>query len=152
MSVVFLFAGLFAMRKVFAKLPQGAKVDPLTGLLAKAGFIVSPEALRAQLPALSALLPFLLLILIAVRMPLPNPSAVFGLALALVTLLLSVARTFRVQPLAAVSLGCALALETVWLMHHFDATQTPVVALLWYLGFAAVFVVFPFVSRDSCRD
>jgi hypothetical protein len=153
MAVVFLFAGLFAMRNVFARLPEGAAVDPLAGLFAGAGLTgVSPEVLRAQLPALSALLPFLLLILITVRMPLPNPSAVFALALALVTLLLSVTRTFRVQPLAAVSLGCALALEAVWHLHQFDAARMPGVALLWYLGFAAAFVVFPFVSREQCRD
>jgi uncharacterized membrane protein len=154
MAIVFLFAGLFAMRKVFARLPEGgAAVDPLAGLFAGAGLTgVSPEALRAQLPALSALLPFLLLILIVVRMPLPNPSPVFALALALVALLLSVARTFRVQPLAAVSLGCALALEAIWHLHHFDTVQAPAVALLWYLGFAAAFVVFPFVSREQCRD
>ena len=153
MAVLFLFAGLFAMRKVFARLPEGAAVDPLAGLFAGAGLTgVSPAVLRAQLPALSALLPFLLLILITVRMPLPNPSPVFALALALVALLLSVTRTFRVQPLAAVSLGCALALEAVWHMHHFDANQIPGVALSWYLGFAAAFVVFPFVSREQCRE
>ena len=153
MAAVFLFAGLFAMRKLLARAPEGGAEDPLAKAFAGFGLTgVSPETLRAQLPALSALLPFLLLILITVRMPLPNPSAVFALALALVVLLLSVARTFRVLPLAAASLGCALALEAVWHTHHFNAAQTPVIPLLWNLGFAALFVAFPFLSRAQCRE
>ena len=153
MALVFFFAGLFAMRKLLARDPEGASDDPLAKMFVGLGLTgVSPETLRSQLPALSALLPFLLLILIAVRMPLPNPSSVFALALALIALLLSVARTFRAMPLAAVSLGCALALEAVWHMHHFSIGQTPTIALLWYLAFAAVFVVFPFLSRAQCRD
>ena len=153
MAAVFFFAGLFAMRKLFSRGPEGAADDPLAKAFANAGFTgISPEVLRAQLPALSALLPFLLLILITVRMPLPDPSAVFALALALVALLLSVARTFRVLPLAAVGLGCVLALEAVWHTHHFNAAQTPVIPLLWNLGFAAVFVGFPFASRAQCRE
>ena len=153
MALVFFFAGLFAMKKLFARDPEGAEEDPLAKVFAGIGLTgVSPETLRAQLPALSALLPFLLLILISVRMPLPNPSSVFALALALIALLLSVARTFRAMPLAAVSLGCALALEAVWHTHHFSIGQTPLIALLWYLVFAAVFVVFPFISRAQCRD
>ncbi len=124
MAAVFLFAGLFAMRKLLARAPEGGAEDPLAKAFAGFGLTgVSPETLRAQLPALSALLPFLLLILITVRMSLPNPSAVFALALALVVLLLSVARTFRVLPLAAVSLGCALALEAVKHTHHFNAAR-----------------------------
>ena len=153
MALVFFFAGLFAMRKLLARDPAGASDDPLAKMFAGLGLTgVSPETLRSQLPALSALLPFLLLILIAVRMPLPDPSSMFALGLALIALLLSVARTFRAMPLAAVSLGCALALEAVWHTHHFSIGQTPMIALLWYLVFAAVFVVFPFVSRAQCRD
>ena len=153
MAVVFFFAGLFAMRILLARAPEGGAEDPLVKAFAGFGLTgVSPETLRAQLPALSALLPFLLLILITVRMPLPNPSAVFALALALVVLLLSVARTFRVLPLAAVCLGCALALEAVWHTHHFNAAQTPLIPLLWNLGFAALFVAFPFLSRAQCRE
>jgi uncharacterized membrane protein len=153
MAALFFFAGMFALRRLLAPGPAGSSGDPLAKAFAGLGLTgVSPEALRAQLPALSALLPFLLLILITVRMPLPNPSSVFALALALVVLMLSVARTFRVLPLVAVSLGCTLALETVWQTHHVSPAQTPFVPLLWNLAFAAVFVAFPFVSRAQCRD
>lgn len=153
MAVVFFFAGLYAMRKLLARAGDGTSGDPLARAFSKIGLTgVSGDALRAQLPALSALLPFLLLILIVARLPLPNPSPVFALALALVVLLLSVARTFRLPPLIAVSLGCTLALESVWHSGHFNATHAPAVALLWHLAFATIFVVMPFVSRAQCGE
>src|SRR6266513_3002823 len=48
------------------------------------GDITDPGNLSVQLPALSAGMPFLLLIMVTLRLPLVNPSAVFGLALLLV--------------------------------------------------------------------
>lgn len=153
MAAVFFFTGMFALRKLIARKPEGTVGDPLVKAFAAIGLPgVSPDVLRAQLPALSALLPFLLLILIAARIPLPNPSLVFALALALIALLLSVARAFRVMILVAVGLGCVLALETLWHSRHFDVAQMPLIPLLWYLGFAAVFVVFPFANRAQCRN
>ncbi|MSU35412.1 MAG: DUF2339 domain-containing protein [Pedosphaera sp.] len=153
MAAVFFFAGMFVIRKLVAREPEGTTADPLAKAFAAFGLTgVSSELLRSQLPALSALLPFLLLILITSRIPLPNPSPVFALALALIALLLSVARTFRVLLLTAVGLGCVLALETLWHSRHFDVAQMPLVPLLWYLGFAAVFVGFPFANRTQCRD
>jgi len=44
------------------------------------GDITDPGNLSVQLPALSAALPFLLLIMVTLRLPLANPSPVFGLA------------------------------------------------------------------------
>ena len=49
--------------------------------------------LPAQIPALSAILPFLLLVLVVLRLPLTNPSPIFGLALLLVILLLGLGRS-----------------------------------------------------------
>src|SRR5881275_205308 len=51
------------------------------------GNITDPGNLSVQLPALSAGTPFLLLIMVTQRLPLVDPSAVFGLALLLVILL-----------------------------------------------------------------
>jgi hypothetical protein len=68
----------------------------------------------AQVPAVSAILPFLLLIMAVSRLPVVNPTPVFGLALLLVVLLLILARKLAMDVLVPVALGCVLALEFVW--------------------------------------
>jgi hypothetical protein len=105
-----------------------------------------PVDVRAQVPALSALLPFWLLILVTLRLPIADPSPVFGLALCLAALLLGLARAFRLDWLPAVGLGCVLALQHVWHLHHFRPDRAPV-ALAWYLGFFMLFAGFPFACR-----
>src|SRR5258705_12893009 len=108
------------------------------------GDITDPGNLSVQLPALSAALPFLLLIMVTLRLPLVNPSAVFGLALLLVILLLGMSELFLLAVLPAVALVSVLALEHAWHFQHFDSPQTSL-PLLWYLGFYALFTAFPFI-------
>jgi uncharacterized membrane protein len=97
-----------------------------------------------QVSALSATLPFLLLIMVTVRLPLANPSPVFGLALLLVILLLGMSEIFSLDLLPAVALVSVLALEHAWHVHHFDPTRATL-PLIWYLGFYALFSIFPFI-------
>ncbi len=78
-AVLFFAAGIFLARKLGDRFAAAAGSPPL---LAGWG---DP---RAQIPALSALLPFILLIMMTARLPLANPSPVFGLALLLVVLVL----------------------------------------------------------------
>ncbi len=111
------------------------------------GNITDPGNLSVQLPALSAGTPFLLLIMVTQRLPLVDPSAVFGLALLLVVLLLGLSEMLSLDVLPAVGLACVLALEHAWHFEHFNPSnpsraETP---LIWYLGFYAVFSIFPFV-------
>src|SRR5262245_3876885 len=108
------------------------------------GSINDPGNLSVQIPALSAAMPFLLLIMVTLRLPLVNPSAVFGLALLLVILLLGISEMLLVDVLPSVGLACVLALEHAWHFQHFDPSHaaTP---LIWYLGFYAVFSLFPFI-------
>src|SRR5438876_602603 len=108
------------------------------------GDITDPGNLSVQLPALSAALPFLLLIMVTLRLPLVNPSAVFALALLLVILLLGMSAILLLDVVPAVGLACVLALEHAWHIQHFDPTHA-MVPLVWYLGFYAVFSVFPFI-------
>lgn len=117
-AVVFGIASSFLFRKV----PK-AKFAPL-------------------LPVSSAVLPFLLLILATLRLQIANPSPVFGLALLLVIFLLGLVRISGITALAPTALGCVLALEWAWHQQSFHAEHatTP---LLWYLGFYAIFTVFP---------
>jgi uncharacterized membrane protein len=115
------------------------------------GNITDPGNLSVQLPALSAAMPFLLLIMVAQRLPLANPSAVFGVALLLIILLLGISEMLSLDVLPAVGLACVLALEHAWHFQHFNPSRaaTP---LIWYLGFYAVFSIFPFIFQRKFAE
>jgi hypothetical protein len=148
-AMFFFVVSVFAGRKVFGTVGEALGAQPRTDPLFQAlGWHPSPETLRAQIPALSAILPFLLLMMVVAKLPLADPSPVFGLALLMVVLLLGLARAFKLDALAAVGLACTLALEYVWRDQHFkpDAAAVP---LAWYLAFFAVFAAFPFLFRKA---
>jgi hypothetical protein len=108
------------------------------------GEFAAPANFAVQLPALAATLPFLLLVMATLRLPLANPSPVFGIALLLVVLLLGLAKIFSLDLLACVALGSTILLEYAWHFAHFKKEDSGI-PILWYLGFAAVFTVFPFI-------
>ena len=108
------------------------------------GRLSVPTNFAIQLPSLAATLPFLLLIMAVLRLPLSNPSPVFGLALLLVVLLLGITKIASVDLLACVALGSTILLEHVWHFAHFHKEKADL-PLLWYLVFAAIFTVFPFI-------
>ena len=108
----------------------------------------SPADVAAILPACSAVLPFLLLIMATLRLPLTNPSPIFGLALLLVVLLLGVTKLLSFDWMPAIGLVCVVALECAWHFHHFEPTPgliMPTLPLAWYLAFFAIFALFPFL-------
>jgi Predicted membrane protein (DUF2339) len=114
-----------------------------------------PENLAAMLPAASATLPFLLLIMATLRLHLVNPSPVFGLALLLVVLLLGLTKIFSFDGLPAIALVCVAALEAAWHFNQFkpaDPNQPLNLVLAWYLIFFAVFTLFPFVFLKKFSD
>src|SRR5206468_2256971 len=102
--------------------------------------IVLALATATLLPILAVLV----LIMVTLRLPLANPSPVFGLALLLVILLLGVSEIFSLDLLPAVALVSVLALEHAWHFEHFDPTHASV-PMVWYLGFYALFTIFPFI-------
>lgn len=110
-----------------------------------------PENLTVLLPAFSATLPFLLLIMATQRLPLANPAPVFGLALLLVVLLLGLTRIFSFDWLPAVALAGVTALECVWHFNRFDPANASQ-PLTWYLIFLAVFTLFPFLFLRAFAD
>ena len=150
-AVLFFAAGFFLVRRL------GERLAPMTG--AGAGLLGGP---RGQLPAFSALLPFLLLIMMTQRLPLANPSPVFGLALLLVVLVLGLTAILLRSRAAADPAGtqaqdglawlpaCALAglsgLEYTW-HARWSVSANAGVPLAWYLLFHAVFAIYPFVFR-----
>jgi hypothetical protein len=134
-AIFFLVATGWACRRLIAPGERAPKLF---------GNITDPGNLSVQLPALSAALPFLLLIMVTLRLPLTNPSAVFGLALLLTILLLGMSAILSLDTLPAVGLACVLALEHTWHFQHFDPTRATL-PLIWYLGFYGVFSIFPFI-------
>jgi uncharacterized membrane protein len=136
-----------------------------TGLCILAGFTIfffiatnwagqraKPKAKFAtQLSALSATLPFLLLIMVTLRLPLANPSPVFALGLLLGVLLLGMSEILLLELLPAVTLVSALALEHAWHFGHFDPTHA-LLPLIWYLGFYVFFTIFPFVFHEKLAN
>jgi len=140
------FGVFFAAASIW--LVKKFKPDALkTGLKFSSGPAV-PDDLAAILPACSVVLPFLLLIMAVLRLPLINPSPVFGLALLLVVLLLGITKLFSLDWMPAVGLICVTALECAWHFNRFDPAnpnQPLRLILAWYLIFFAVFALFPFV-------
>jgi type II secretory pathway pseudopilin PulG len=147
----FWLLGAFAVFFVAASvwLARKFKPDAFKSGLKIAGDMNANETLAALLPASSAVLPFLLLIMASLRLPLANPSPVFGLALLLVVLLLGLTKIFSFDWMPLVGLVSTFALESAWHFRHFDVANpnliSPPMLLGWYLVFFAAFAVFPFV-------
>lgn len=134
-------AALYAGRTIFTE----PKRDPAASAGASPVPVLSRDQF-ADLAALAAIQPFLLLILVVLRLPAPNPSPIFGLAALLVLLFLGVSASFRVALLAPVTLASVLLLEYVWHVQWLTPSQAPL-ATAWHLGLAALIFLFPFVCR-----
>jgi hypothetical protein len=146
-AVFFVAVSVWAVRKL--------KPDLLTKAIPLNEDALQPESMAALLPACSAILPFLLLIMATLRLQLANPSPVFGLALLLIVLLLGVAKMFSQDWLSAIGLACVAALECAWHFNRFDAASlnvSPNLPLTWYLVFFAVFALFPFLFLKKFGD
>lgn len=146
----FFLLGGFAVFFVVASVWLVRKLKPaaLTRGLNLGEDLSAPENLAALLPACSAILPFLLLMMATLRLPLANPSPVFGVALLLVVLLLGVTRLFDQDFMPAIGLVCVAALEATWHFNRLDLKNpavAPTLPLTWYLIFYGVFTLFPFV-------
>jgi uncharacterized membrane protein len=140
MAVVFTVAGIFAGKKILAR-KQSSGVDVEAGFFPPGWQSVD---VQQQIPALSSILPFLLLLVVTAKLPLANPTPVFGLALGLTGLLLGLTRWFNLSWLPAIGLGCTFLLEHAWHFRHFTGAD-PGLALGWYLIFYAVFALYPFL-------
>ena len=135
-AVLFFFAGQWLVRRLGDRLPAGL---PL------------PVDVRSLIPSLSVLLPFALLVMVVARLPLADPSPVFGLALLLGVLALGLSRSLVLEWLPAAALAGVLALEYTWHERLFAPAHGPL-ALGWYLLFYAGFTAFPFLFRKTFAD
>jgi type II secretory pathway pseudopilin PulG len=154
----FFLLGAFAVFFVAVSvwLARKFKPDVFKSGLKIAGDLNANETLAALLPASSAVLPFLLLIMATLRLRLADPSPVFGLALLLVVLLLGLTKIFSFDWMPLVGLISTFALESAWHFRQFDLTNTnlisPPMLLAWYLIFFAAFAVFPFMFVKKFSD
>jgi hypothetical protein len=106
------------------------------------------EVVARMLPVVSAVIPFLLLMLAMQHVPVPNPSPVFLVALLMSVLLGGLAVFGKQGALVLAALAGTLAVEAVWYVSHFNAAD-PNTGLIWYLTFYAIFLAFPFVFRKT---
>jgi type II secretory pathway pseudopilin PulG len=147
------FAVFFVIASVW--LARKFKPDVFKAGLKIGGDINAPETLAALLPASSVVLPFLLLIMATARLPLANPSPVFGLALLLVVLLLGLTKIFSFGWMPLVGLISTFAVECAWHFNRFDPANPnvpPTTPLVWYLIFLAAYAVFPFLFRRKFAE
>ena len=146
-SVFFVAASLWLVRKfVPDAFKSGLKISDK---------IAGTQGMAALLPASSAVLPFLLLIMATLRLPLMNPSPVFGVTLLLIVLLLGLTRVFALDWMPMVGLVSTFAVECAWHFGRFENDNSHLLAasgippfsmlLTWYLIFFAIFAIFPFL-------
>jgi uncharacterized membrane protein len=146
---------------LFLRLPSNASLSLAPFLAVLGGFSLlfigvgswlakkRPQAQFAGLlPVSAAVMPFVLLIAATLHLKKANPSPMFGLALLLTAFMLGLARVSGITQLVPAALGCVLALTWSWHAQSFDA-QTPVLPLLWYLGFYALFTLHPLFFRSK---
>ena len=144
-ALLFVGAGIFLWKKLEGQVPSA------TPAVGTAGITLGNELLLPRVPAMAAVFPFALLILMSLRLPLTNPAPLFGLALLLVVLLLGLARYFRLSAMPGIGLAAVLALEHAWYFGRFtDALAGPVLA--WFAGFALLFTVYPFLFWRELKE
>jgi uncharacterized membrane protein len=100
-----------------------------------------------HLPAISAAVPFALLISAVLRLNPENPSAIFGVGMLLVVVILGLARWSQTVALPPVALVCATLLQYCWHAQMIPR-QRGWMPLEWTLGFTAVIFAFPFLFQS----
>lgn len=151
-ALVFFFFGIFAVKRL---LPRFNSASTGRGEDASADKTEpSKRETITQISSMAAILPFLLLTMVVLRLPLANPSPVFGLAALMGVLLLGVVRVFRTDWLAPIALGCTLLVEYVWQQNRFHGTGAAPdwLPLGWYCGFALAYLLFPFVFHQQVEE
>lgn len=137
-AIFFFVAGIYAGRKIL----ESKSANDLSA---------SADQL-AHIPALSSVLPFVLLMMILIRLPLQDPSPVFALSLLLVLLILGLWRWLQITSLTLVALLCCTGLEYTWQAFHFDPHGDVIRTLLWYVLFYGIFAALPFLFRKQLQN
>lgn len=146
LSVVGVFAIFFFVAGIYA----GQKI--LENKSALSNEAATSVDQLAHIPALSSVLPFMLLMLMIIRLSLNDPSPIFAVALLLVLLILGLWRWLQIDSLTLIALLCCGGLEYTWHVFHFESHGAVITTLLWYFLFFAVFTLLPFPFRNQLRN
>lgn len=139
-GMLLILAG-FAIAFTVAGIALGRRLTAAAGLGE-----TSEGKTAAMLPALAAALPFLLLILVVVKLPLADPTAPFAVGLLLSLVLLGLTDKCGVHAAAPVGLAGVTLLQLAWRDTSFGPANAPA-ALAWHLGFAAAYLMYPFIRH-----
>ncbi|MGI9086961.1 MAG: DUF2339 domain-containing protein [Chthoniobacterales bacterium] len=110
--------------------------------------VFGPNDTRRNVPALAAAMPFVLLLMVVWKLPMPEPTAVFSVALVLAAVLLGLGILARRSWIAVVALGFTWAVECQWHSLHFSAAHAAL-PLVWYIAFGLVFIAYPFFATKE---
>lgn len=139
LTVVAGFAALFCAASVFLQGRLRSQIQ------AESANSLDADALE-HLPAISAAVPFVLLISAVLRLNPLNPSPIFGVGLLLAGVILGLSRWSRTVALPPVALICSTLLQYAW--HTQGAQRLGWMPLGWSLGFIAVIFGFPFLFQS----
>jgi uncharacterized membrane protein len=109
--------------------------------------ISSEEA--SQLPAFSALMPFMLLAMVCLKLRIPDPSQIFGLMTLIGALLLGLVRYRALDAASLVALFSTAAVEFIWHQQNFSPRE-PLPAL-GYMFFYGMYFLFPFLFHRRLK-
>lgn len=141
-SIGFYLLGLYFLRQ---------RNQPSPSADSKAGWPMGANTL-SLLPALSAILPYLLLIMASVHLPIESPGSLFGMGALFALLLLGLVVYYRVEMPSLIAMGAALLLQYTWHFSRYEPSSHPLVPLPWYLIYFSFFGIFPFLFQKRMRD
>ncbi len=150
-AVLFFVVGVLAARQIHVPTSESADAKRKSWFPALPELELPPELARALIPATSAILPFLLLTLLALRLPLTDPTPAFALAALMVVLLLGLVRFYQADWVGLVGLIGTVMLEAAWHTRHLNA-ENALTPLLWYVGFYIAFGLFPFLFQKHVEQ
>jgi uncharacterized membrane protein len=93
-------------------------------------------------------MPFVLLMMVIGKLPVPDPTLVFGVTLLLALVLLGLGIVARTSWIALVALVFTWTIERQWQSLHYSNSYA-LLALGWYVVFMLVFVGYPFFTSEK---
>lgn len=105
---------------------------------------------RRNVPAIAAAMPFVLLLMLIAKLPVPDPTAVFAVAMLLGVVLLALGIVARTSWIALVALAFTWAVEREWHTLHFSGANA-LLPLGWYLAFFLIFAAYPYFAAGGKR-
>ncbi len=106
---------------------------------------------RRNVPAIAAAMPFVLLLMLIGKLPVPDPTAVFAVAMLLGVVLLALGIVARTSWIALVALAFTWAVEREWHTLHFASTNA-LLPLGWYVAFFLIFAAYPYFAAGGTRS